>query len=470
MTYFFNYLLTFNQNESILQRMRINMSAKYYLKTGIQLCTLIFILLVFGGFILPFVTAQGGNGGGSGQQGPQDGKKKYQFANNIDIDLTVDIPVTVRMTIDPELANRFVGIRLNASNLLELNLSMQKSFHSPPGERMRWQGGHGNQGPTSLKLDSPKELDSIDITSQGKTEDEVTIENPYSTYFIMNLNITVDYLEFYTTINENLGLPEDSTFSWAIFDESSDTWFLLDSTVNEDTISTIFTEEITQDTKFTVTIVSLSSAPSFWTTPAGIAIIVIGIFGITFGLLMSKTEYRNYLLNRFLPIEKGPHRLTMEDVLENENRDFIIKLILEQPGIHFNELLRQVGLTAGNLAWHLDILETFKIIRKQRMGQYLLYYPYLEKNPISKLDPKLQKSKTTLEIMQLIGDHPGIYQNQIARRMDLDHKTVKYHLDKLLEVEIIETRKNGRLMGFYPKNIPKDLEQNASNPEMKENQ
>jgi len=373
------------------------------------------------------------------------------------------------MTIDPELSNRFVGILLNASNSLELNLSMQKSFHSPPGARLRWQSGHNSQGPASLNIESSLDHNSMVISAQGKTEEELAIENPYSTYFIMDLNITADHVEFYSTIDENLGLSEDLTWSWAIYEETSETWFLLDSTVTQGVISTIFTEDITQDTHFTITVVSISSSPSFWTTPAGIAIIAVGVFGIVIGLIMSKAEYRSYLLNRFLPIEKGPHRLSMEDVLENENRDFIIKLILEQPGIHFNELLRQVGLTAGNLAWHLDILETFKVIKKQRMGQYLLYYPYLEKNPISKLDPKLQKSKTTLEILQLIGDHPGIYQNQIAKRMDLDHKTVKYHLDKLLEVDIVETRKNGRLMGFYPKSIPKEPEPNTLNPEIKEN-
>lgn len=182
-------------------------------------------------------------------------------------------------------------------------------------------------------------------------------------------------------------------------------------------------------------------------------IIMIGIAAITIlavSVVMVKAEYREYLLSRILHIDSTPHRLSLEEVLENENRSIIINLILEEPGIHFNEILRRVGISAGNLAWHLDILESYKIIQKRRVGQYLVYYSYLEKNPLSNLDPKLMKSKTTLEILQLIGDNPGMYQNQIAKRLDLNHKTVKYHLDKLIEVKLIYgDMKRGRQI-YYP--------------------
>lgn len=172
---------------------------------------------------------------------------------------------------------------------------------------------------------------------------------------------------------------------------------------------------------------------------------------VAFSIVISKKEYREYLLNRVLHIDADPHRLNMEDVLENENRSKIISCILEDPGIHFNELLRRVGISAGTLAWHLDILETYKVIRKIRIGQYLVYFSYLDENPFSKMDPKISKSRTTLEVLQLISDHPGLYQNQIAKRLDLNHKTVKYHLDKLLEVDLIYSERKGRHRGFYPK-------------------
>jgi len=181
-----------------------------------------------------------------------------------------------------------------------------------------------------------------------------------------------------------------------------------------------------------------------------IMLVISAIVVLAVSVVMVKAEYREYLLTRILHIDSTPHRLSIEEVLENENRSLIINLILEEPGIHFNEILRKVGISAGNLAWHLDILESYKIIQKQRVGQYLVYYSYLEKNPFTALDPKLMKSKTTLEILQLIGDNPGMYQNQIANRLDLNHKTVKYHLEKLLEVEMIYAERTWGRQRFYP--------------------
>ncbi len=193
----------------------------------------------------------------------------------------------------------------------------------------------------------------------------------------------------------------------------------------------------------------LRFSPSINILSTILIIILIGI--LSFSIVISKQEYREYLLTRVLHINPEPHRLNMEEVLENENRSQIINIILEEPGVHFNELLRKMGISAGNLAWHLDILESYKVIQKRRIGQYLLFYSYLEKNPFQNLDPKLMKSKTTLDILQLISDNPGMYQNQIAKRLDLNHKTVKYHLEKLLEADLIFSEKGLRRLRFYPK-------------------
>ena len=99
---------------------------------------------------------------------------------------------------------------------------------------------------------------------------------------------------------------------------------------------------------------------------------------------------------------------TYVQVLENQTRTKIIEAILEDPGIHFNEILRTIQSSAGNLAWHLDILETYKVIFKQRVGQYLVYYPYLEKNPLSKLDMKLRKICLLGKFLLMISHKSGI--------------------------------------------------------------
>jgi DNA-binding transcriptional ArsR family regulator len=183
---------------------------------------------------------------------------------------------------------------------------------------------------------------------------------------------------------------------------------------------------------------------SDWTVIQMIGMIFVASTVLIFGLMMTKQEYRNYLLNRVIPLITTPHRLSMEEVLENESRTEILNLIIDDPGIHYSELLRQVDTSASNIAWHLDILETYKIIHKQRICNYLIFYPFIENNPFAEMDPTLVKSKTTMEVFKIIGDNPGTFINKIALRLDLHRKTVKYHIDKLIEAEIIEKRKDGR--------------------------
>jgi predicted transcriptional regulator len=180
-----------------------------------------------------------------------------------------------------------------------------------------------------------------------------------------------------------------------------------------------------------------------------IVIISLLAFIGLFGLAMSKEEYRSYLLNRLIPIKQGPHRLDMEDVLDNENRNKILDIIIDEPGVHYNELLRKTNIAASSLAWHLDILETYKVIHKARVGRYIVFYPYLDKNPFANFNPNIAKSQTTLDIFQIISDHNGLLQSQLARRIDLDHKTVKYHLEKLLEANLIFKRKKGRRYYYH---------------------
>jgi len=182
--------------------------------------------------------------------------------------------------------------------------------------------------------------------------------------------------------------------------------------------------------------------------PISLLYVIIPLAAL-FGIMMSKQEYRAFLLNRVLQIETGAHRLTMEDVLENENRSKVIDFIMDNPGIHFSELLRKTNLAPGNLNWHIEILERYKIIKNEIVGKYVIYFPYHSKNPLSNIDLKLQKSKTTMEILEMIQITPGITQNQIAKHLGKNHKTVKYHLDKLIEIDLIEKKKQGKKNLLY---------------------
>ena len=188
---------------------------------------------------------------------------------------------------------------------------------------------------------------------------------------------------------------------------------------------------------------------SLWEKNWFIVILIIIPLATIVSILMSKEDYFSYLKNRFMHYYVSPHRLSMEEVLENETRDKIIDHILKEPGIHYNELLRKIETSPSNLAWHLDILNKYKIIKQARVGKFLVFYPYPDESPLTKKNFELFKSEKTLQIFELIQKNPGIIQSKIALEMDMNRKSVKYHLDKLLKSKLIHYKKIGRTKKIY---------------------
>ncbi len=411
------------------------------------LFTIVALFLIFSSYNsnLTYVLAQGhGSQHQSGSQSPDDGMMQYAFENNIQVNLTTTANTTVDIEIGEGLANRFIGLNINASNPIKISFKAQNNFDVNPGKKMQWHG-HSNNNPNQADISNNLENTPIE---------EYNVNYDYETFYQIDIEGEINSIEIYTSINPELGVSKLDTFSlgWAIFNNKSQSWEILSTDTEHDLISTEIEQDGLENEQLILTVINFTPVlpGSFFSSTLGIIFIIFILITAIFGLIMTNTEYRDYLLNRIMHFSTGPHRLTIEQVLENENRDRIITLILEQPGVHFNEILRELDISAGTLVWHLDILDTFKVIQKQRIGQYLVYFPYTVKNPINKLDLKLRKSRTTLEILQLINDHPGMYQNQIAHRMDLNHKTIKYHIDKLIESELVVAKKKGRRNLFFP--------------------
>ncbi|MFX1288535.1 MAG: winged helix-turn-helix transcriptional regulator [Promethearchaeota archaeon] len=172
------------------------------------------------------------------------------------------------------------------------------------------------------------------------------------------------------------------------------------------------------------------------------------IFVLTFTALTVK-EYRNYFIRRSY-INEGSSYLTLADIFQNENRINILKEILNNPGVHHNELLRSCNLNKGQLQWHLDTLLKHSIIKKEKHGQYTIYFPITTSaEAIEAFKNQFAKSKTTLEILNIIRKNPGITSAKISRNINLSRNSINYHIKKLLEKRLIRLEKNGRINELY---------------------
>ena len=187
---------------------------------------------------------------------------------------------------------------------------------------------------------------------------------------------------------------------------------------------------------------------------ATLGIILISLSMATIFLLsimevLSIKDYRGYFIRKSY-FKKGRSYLTLSDIFENENRINILTQILNNPGVHHNELLRNCDLQKGQLQWHIDVLLKNHIIKKQKFGQYTIYFPITAS---LKMDEKsknlLIKSKTTLEILEIIKKNPGIIPSEISRSLNLSRNTIKYHVDKLSEESLIKLVRKGRKIELY---------------------
>jgi len=313
-----------------------------------------------------------------------------------------------------------------------------------------------NSLPISLNISTKSKLQNFGVSQSPQEPQRANykFQFGYNCIFRIRTNTSISNLTIRYKKNQLYNINPDRTYSLAIFESNKDSWELVNTIeiINETTSETSLESSLSnlqQDTDYFITLLEVGVIQTDWTwLVVTIVIIAVGIASLA--VLISKKDYFQYLRTRTIPIEKGAHRLSLEDVLENENRNKIIDLILTEPGIHFNELLRRTGLAAGNLVWHLDILQTYKIIGKKRIGNFIAYFPYYQKNPLSNVNLKLQKSKLTLSILEMIEEKPGIWNNIITKKFKVDHKTIQYHLNKLDELGLIKLVKEGRKKKIYP--------------------
>jgi len=349
----------------------------------------------------------------------------YNFSNNITLGVSSDVFIDIEIDYENRIENRQILFKVNNSLPIYLNITSKINMN--------------NFGMTKPP-DNPK-------------RSNYRFQYQYNCIFQLRSNITIERLTIQTIKNSQYGINPDRLYSLALYHAPQDSWEIINTNTgyNESSSEDYLISTITQiqaDTDYYITFFEFSEISNNWWWLIFIVFLALGIGSLV--ILISKKDYFQYLKQRTIPIEKGAHRLSLEEVLENENRNKIIDLILEEPGIHFNELLRRTELAAGNLVWHLDILETYKVIGKKRIGKFIAYFPYYQKNPINNLDLELSKSKFTLEILEMIEKEPGLWNNLITKRMKVDHKTIQYHIEKLKELKLIHLKKEGRKKKIYP--------------------
>lgn len=176
--------------------------------------------------------------------------------------------------------------------------------------------------------------------------------------------------------------------------------------------------------------------------------------------------------------------LMKDNILKLEKRQEIYEYILKNPGLHLREISRNIDISFGGLRHHLNYLKKYELIKTKIDKRYKRYYA---SNTIGKKDKEilnLLRQETPCRIINLLlipgPGHifidlktqekeltkPSRYMKTYSKQELIDltrywdgpygeffhlqkhPTTINFHLNKLLEVDLIEKIKIGRKMKY----------------------
>jgi len=163
---------------------------------------------------------------------------------------------------------------------------------------------------------------------------------------------------------------------------------------------------------------------SFWELPLWIKIhyivtVVLGILGIW----------------KLLPIVITK----IKSALENVKRRRILKIIMENQGLSLTELEKITRENRSTLRFHLSKLEQDGWIKSVKHGKNRLIFLNTPN-----INPTAVVKGRKREIIELLKENDGLTPNQIAERLNLNVKTVYYHLNELRKMGILTRDNEGK--------------------------
>ena len=151
-------------------------------------------------------------------------------------------------------------------------------------------------------------------------------------------------------------------------------------------------------------------------------------------------------IGRNIIMEKS--KLTRETLLENPNRNAIYSYIIDNPGVHFMKLARDLNVNASLLRWHLDVLIKFNLIKEVNVGNRVIFHDVEVPQDNAKLFHFISKKRCADLINYLQEKNEWCTKSRLASALGMHSITITKYLAQLSEFRII-THKNVKNSTLY---------------------
>ena len=149
-------------------------------------------------------------------------------------------------------------------------------------------------------------------------------------------------------------------------------------------------------------------------------------------------------------IAAGTKHVTRDNVLEHEARRKMYELLWESGPMHLRRLATTLELSTTNATWHLDKLVKAGLVGEVKANGYRMYYPRGAGRIVRDqclLTAQMQ-SENARAVVEYLADHPGAHQREVARALEVNHGTARWHLTRLAEAGVLEVERDGRAVSY----------------------
>jgi len=123
-------------------------------------------------------------------------------------------------------------------------------------------------------------------------------------------------------------------------------------------------------------------------------------------------------------------------------RNRIERRIGDDPGIYFNELVRELDLAAGQVQYHLRRLTDADAVEAAELFGRTHYYPP-EYGDWERSALALLRRETSAEVVATLLDDGPQRPVDVAERVGIARSTLAWHADRLVDAGLLEKRFDG---------------------------
>jgi predicted transcriptional regulator len=129
----------------------------------------------------------------------------------------------------------------------------------------------------------------------------------------------------------------------------------------------------------------------------------------------------------------------LEEVVALTPRDKIYSTIGNNPGLHFREIQRRVGIATGALQYHLDYLKKKNLVREEKQGKFSHFYAMAAPAVDSRLMNLLRQESVRKIVLFLMNKRRATLQT-ISKNILLSLSTTSFHMQKLTESGVVNQK------------------------------